>query len=334
MELLASGISRRDFVKSGSVILGGMAAASPSAHGADPPADSRVPETVLGRTDVKVSRLGIGCAYFQRKRVTPDDVTKTLHRALELGVNYLDTAPVYGNEETGFAEAKMGPGIRELRDRFFLVTKTEEPTYEGTWKLLRQSMKRLQTDRIDLVHLHNFGNEKLWGDHKLVFSERGAMGALREAKRQGAVRFIGASGHLHPTRFHEAIDSGEIDVLMNAVNFVVQHTYDFEHKVWSRAQSLNLGLVAMKVLGGAGRPEAGFKVDEKYYEKAIRYALSIPGLAVAVMGLENIAELDKAAAVVSRAQPLSPQERLDLARAGLELAATPEWKTAYGEPLA
>jgi aryl-alcohol dehydrogenase-like predicted oxidoreductase len=293
-----------------------------------------VPQTVLGRTGAKVSRLGIGCAYFQRKRVTPDDVTKTLHRALELGVTYLDTAPVYGNEETGFAEEKMGPGIRELREKFFLVTKTEEPTYEGTWKLLRQSMKRMQTDRIDLVHLHNFGDANLWGDHKLVFGDRGAMGALREAKRQGVVRFIGASGHLHPTQFHQALDSGEIDVLMNAVNFVVQHTYDFEHKVWSRAQSVNVGLVAMKVLGGAVRPEGGFKVDEKYYEKAIRYALSVPGISVAVMGLENIAEVEKAASVVARAQPLSPEERLDLARAGLDLAATPAWKTAYGEPLA
>ena len=217
------------------------------------PSDSRAafPRSTLGRTGAKVSRLGIGCAYFQRKHVTPDDVTATLHRALELGVNYLDTAPNYGSEETGFAEEKMGPAIREMRDKFFLVTKTEEPTYEGTWKLLQQSMKRMQTDRLDLVHLHNFGDAKMWGDHKLVFGDKGAMGALREAKKQGVVRFIGASGHLHPTRFHEALDSGEIDVLMNAVNFVVQHTYDFEHKVWSRAQSLNVGLVAMKVLGGA-----------------------------------------------------------------------------------
>ena len=78
-------------------------------------------------------------------------------------MNYLDTAPNYGNAETGFAEEKMGPGIRELRDKFFLVTKTEETTYEGTWKLLKQSMKRLQTDRIDLVHLHNFGDEQAVG---------------------------------------------------------------------------------------------------------------------------------------------------------------------------
>jgi aryl-alcohol dehydrogenase-like predicted oxidoreductase len=328
--------SRRDFVKGSSVLLGGLAAtaAPASAPGAQATGPLKVPDSVLGRTGVRVSRLGIGCAYFQRKPVTPDAVRATLHRALELGINYLDTAPTYGSPETGFAEEKMGPAIAEIRDKVFLVTKTEEPTYEGTWKLLKQSLERMRTDRIDLVHLHNFGDANLWGDQKLVFGDRGAMGALREAKKQGVVRFIGASGHLHPTRFHQALDSGEIDVLMNAVNFVVQHTYDFEHKVWSRARHMNVGLVAMKVLGGAVRPEAGFKMDEKHYENAIRYALSIPGLAVAVIGLENIAELEKAAAVVARAQPLSPEESLQLARTGLELAGTREWKEAYGTPLA
>jgi aryl-alcohol dehydrogenase-like predicted oxidoreductase len=301
---------------------------------ADQPAQTKVPDAVLGRTGARVSRLGIGCAYFQRKHVTPDDVTATLRRAVDLGINYLDTAPTYGNVWTGFAEEKMGPAIKEIRDKVFLVTKTEEPTYEGTWKLLKQSMKRMQTDRIDLVHLHNFGDDKVWGDAKLIFGDHGAVGALREAKRKGVIRFIGASGHLHPTRFHQALDSGEIDVLMNAVNFVVQHTYAFEHKVWSRARHMNLGLVAMKVLGGAARDEGGFKVDAMYYEKAIRYALSIPGLAVAVIGMENITELEKAASVVARAQPLSSEESLDLARIGLDFAAAPEWQAAYGAPLA
>jgi aryl-alcohol dehydrogenase-like predicted oxidoreductase len=333
------GVSRRDFVKGSSALLGGLSAASAAGSsvvgaGQDPPAPVKVPDVALGRTGARVSRLGIGCAYFQRKQVTPDDVRATLHRALELGVNYLDTAPVYGNPETGFAEEKMGPAIAEVRDKVFLVTKTEEPTYEGTWKLLRQSLKRMRTDRVDLVHLHNFGDETLWGDRKRVFGDNGAMAALREARRQGVVRFIGASGHLHPTRFHEALDSGEIDVLMNAVNFVVRHTYDFEHKVWSRARHMNVGLVAMKVLGGAAREQGGFKLDEKYYDQAIRYALSVPGIAVAVIGLENIAELEKAASAVARARPLSPEEDLALARAGLDLAGSSEWKAVYGTPLA
>ncbi len=332
-------LSRREFVQGSTGVLGGLAAGAAAtggataATGAAPPA-VKVPEVVLGRTGAKVSRLGIGCAYFGRKRVTPDDVRATLHRALELGVNYLDTAPTYGSAETGFAEEKMGPAIAEIRDKVFLVTKTEEPGYDGTWKLLRQSLKRMRTDRLDLIHLHNFGDEKLWGDDQTVFGEHGAMAALREARKQGVVRFIGASGHLHPTRFHAALDGGEIDVLMNAVNFVVRHTYDFEHKVWSRARHMNLGLVAMKVLGGAARDEGGFKLDEKHYEQAIRYALSISGISVAVIGLENVAELEKAAAVVAGAKPLSPEEDLALARIGLDLAGRPEWKAAYGTPLA
>jgi aryl-alcohol dehydrogenase-like predicted oxidoreductase len=149
--------SRRDFVKGGGLLLGGLAASAASARGADanPPAVLKVPDSVLGRTGARVSRLGIGCAYFQRKHVTADDVRAALHRALELGINYLDTAPTYGNAETGFAEEKMGPAISEIRDKVFLVTKTEEPSYDGTWKLIKQSLKRMRTDRLDLIHLHN-----------------------------------------------------------------------------------------------------------------------------------------------------------------------------------
>lgn len=336
-------VSRRDFLTGTGAVFGGMAAANAlgraaSAEGAKITEGPTVPKGVLGRTGVEVGRLGFGCAYLGfRNRVGVEDVRKTLHRALDLGVNYFDTAPVYGSEESGWAEEKMGPTIKDVRDKVFLVTKTEEPTYEGTWKLLRQSLKRLQTDHIDLIHLHNFGDAQgLWKNLDLAFGDRGAMGALREAKKKGVIRFIGASGHLHPTQFHAALDTGEIDVLMNAVNFVVRHTYDFEHKVWSRARRENLGLVAMKVLGGApdGEKAGGFKVPEERYELAIRYALSIPGLSTAVIGLENVEELEKAAAAVAKAEPLSDDEARDLARLGLTLAGEKGWREAYGTPLA
>ncbi|HEX8203280.1 MAG TPA: aldo/keto reductase [Isosphaeraceae bacterium] len=326
-------VSRRDFLKNTGAALGAAALAATPVPADAEAADVRVPDAVLGRTGVRVSRLGIGCAYFQRKRVTPDDVRATLFRALELGVNYLDVAPNYGNPESGFSEEKMGPTIPEIRDRVFLVTKTEEPTAEGTWRLLRQSLKRLRTDHLDLVHLHNFGDEAGFPDLELVFGPKGALGALREARKQGVVRFIGASGHLHPSRFHEALDTGAIDVLMNAVNFVVQHTYDFEHKLWSRARRENLGLVAMKVLGGVGGNGEGFRLPPDVYEKAIRYALSIPGLATAVLGLENVAELERAARVVASARPLEAEEAHELARLGLELAGQSSWRAAYGQPL-
>jgi aryl-alcohol dehydrogenase-like predicted oxidoreductase len=316
-----------------------MGSAASSAFAFDSESDegdstsTAVPQSVLGRTGIQISRLGIGCAPFQRKHLGAEEVAEVLHRGLELGVNFLDVAPNYGNSETGFSEEKMGPTIKEIRDRVFLVTKTEEPTYEGTWKLLRQSMKRLQTDHFDLVHLHNLGHEPRFPDLEFTFSDKGALGALREAKKQGVVRFIGASGHLHPSRFHDVLDTGEVDVLMNAVNFVAQHTYDFEHKVWARARRENLGLVAMKVLGGADANRTGFRLPAEQYGNAIRYALSLTGVACAVIGIASVKELQQAAEAVTRFKPLTEDETNKLAQIGLAMSASRPWKTAYGAPL-
>ena len=325
-------MNRRQFIESALVSGGVVAFAGLGAGGgtekAKPSNDSNLPTSILGRTGVQVSLLGLGCAPLGRDHVSIGDVGQVLHRSVELGVNYIDTAPNYGN-----AEEKMGSAVREIRDKIFLVTKTEEPSYEETWRLLRQSMKRLQTDHIDMVHLHNFGLENRFTDLDYVFGDKGALGALREAKKQGVIRFIAASGHMHPSRFHAAIDTGEIDVLMNVVNFVAQHTYDFEHKVWSRARRENIGLVAMKVLGGAGKGSKGFRLPEEHYEQAIRYALSIPGLSCAVIGIESVAELEKAVETVIKSKPLSQEEAHELSLTGLKLAGDPKWQSAYGKPL-
>jgi len=341
MEQEPQTVSRREFLQESGTVLAGMAASSalglaaPASAGADDrTTDVKVPDGVLGRTGVRVSRLGIGCEPFKHAHVGVDDVRKTLLRALELGVNYLDVAPTYGDAKRGgTSEVKMGPTIAEIRDRVFLVTKTEEPTYEGTWRLLRQSLKALHTDRIDLIHLHNIGDESRFSDLDMVLGPKGALGALREAKKQGVIRFIGASGHLHPSRYHAVLDTGEIDVLMNAVNFVAQHTYDFEHKVWARAREENLGLVAMKVLGGTSHERKGYRLPEEFYERAIRYALSLPGLSVAVIGLENVSELERAATTVATARPLSAEEAHSLSRAGLELAGQDIWQAPHGLPV-
>lgn len=326
-------MNRREFIK-GTVAAGGMLAlpgAGLTSETADvsSAARAKMPQGILGRTDEKVSRLGMGCWIFGTERMSMDDAAATLHRAVELGVTYIDTAPNYGN-----AQEKMGRTIKEIRDKIFLVTKTEEASYEGTWRLLRQSLKHLQTDRFDLVHLHSIGSEDMYPDLNVLLSDKGALGALREAKKQGIIRFIGASGHHYPSRFHRVLDCDEIDVLMNAVNLVAQHTYDFENKVWCRARQQNLGLVAMKTLGGAGPGGKGFQLPEDCYELAIRYALSIPGVSCAVIGMGGVAELERAAATVAKAQPLSEEETFDLYRRGMDLlTGNPSWHTLYGRPV-
>lgn len=332
----ADACSRREFVRQTGVAVGGLAAAA--TLGASRPLSGgekarRVPQSTLGRTGQRVSRLGIGCGHFGRPHVSVEQVGKILYRGLESGISYIDTAPNYGSKQRGFSEEKMGPTIKQIRQQVFLVTKTEEQTAEGTWRLLRQSMRRLKTDYLDLVHLHNVGNEDRFPDLEFMLSSKGALGALLEARQKGVVRFIGASGHLYPSRFHAVLDSGKIDVLMNAVNFICQHTYDFEDKVWSRGRQENLGLVAMKVLGGTGRGGRGFRIPQHLYTKAIRYALSLPGVHVAVIGVQSVAELDQAAETAAQATPLSEAEAHELARVGLELAGTENWQAAYGTPI-
>ena len=327
-------MKRREFIK-GALAGSGLAALSTMAIGgqaenrASSDAAQQMSYGVLGRTGVKVSRLGVGCGSFSSRLVSADEVGNILRRAVDLGVNYIDTAPNYGD-----AEEQMGPTIKELRDKIFLVTKTEEGSREGTWRLIRRSLRRLQTDHLDMVHMHHMGNVERFPDVDYVLSDKGALGALREAKKQGVIRYIGATAHNYPARLHKILDTGEIDVLMNAVNFVVQHTYDFEHKVWCRAREEKVGLVAMKILGGRKPGGNGFRLPEDTYEQAIRYALSIPGISCAVIGFESVAELEKAAETVSRSLPLSEEESAKLYRQGIEiLTQDPDWKMPYGAPM-
>lgn len=284
--------------------------------------------SVLGRTGAKVSRMGIGCASF-RDSESLSEVKNVVSKAIDDGITYFDTAPNYGT-----SEERLGKALKGKRDNVFLVSKTEDATYDGTWKLLKQSLRRLQTDYIDLIHVHNFGRERRFPDLDAVFSDDGAMGALREAKEKGVIRFIGTSGHVYPSRFHRAIDSGEMDVFMVAVNYILQHTYDFEHKIWLRALSKNIGMVSMKVLGGSLRPEKNHRIPAEDYEMAIRYTKTLKGLSTAVIGLQNMEEYTKAFQTFIRAQPLNEEEYLKLSRRGLDLLKNnKKWRTAHGTPV-
>ncbi len=330
--------SRRNFIRT---TLAGTAFCTASAIGRENhnlqkalPGEIKSPRRTLGRTGEMVSLLGIGCFPFAKKEVSIDDIGKILHSAVDMGINYLDVAPNYGREGVGFAETKMGPVVKAIRKKIFLVSKTEDPSYDGTWRLLEQSLKRLQTDHLDLLLLHNVGSEDNFPDFRQVFASSGSMGALRKAREQGIIRYIGASGHLHPSRFHDVISTGEIDVLMLAVNFIIQHTYDFEHKVWARAQRENIGLVAMKVLGGEKKDRTGIcRIPLEYYQDAIHYALALPGISCAVIGIKDMAQLEQAARAVSQFMPLSAEASYKLSMKGLQLAQEDLWRTAYGEPL-
>ncbi len=324
-------MNRREAIKKGMIIGGGMLALkslSPLAWAA--PSSTEMPMSVLGRTGVRVSKIGLGTASLPKSETSFEESQRIIAQAIDNGINYIDTAPNYTEGE---AERRTGHGLKGKRDKVFLVSKTEEQTYEGTMRLLEQSLKHLQTDYLDMVHLHNIGLERRWEDLEFAFSEKGAMGALREAKKKGMIRFIGATGHIYPSRFKRIIESDEIEALMLAVNFVNQHTYNFEEKVWIPAAKRNMGLVSMKVFGGRINPGT-HRFPAEDYENALRYTLSLNGLNTAVIGIGKTWHLDRLLETFRRVDALNEEELAAIAQRGLQIIeGDKRFGAMHGHPL-
>ena len=144
-----------------------------------------IPSLDFGRTGHRSSRILFGGAALWN--ASPEQSAETLERLLARGVNHIDVANGYGP-----AEVRVGESMPRLRERFFLATKTGKRDHAGAWRHIERSLQRLQTDRIDLIQLHNLSDEPGW---QMAFSEDGALRALCEARDQGLVRFIGVTGH-------------------------------------------------------------------------------------------------------------------------------------------
>ncbi len=204
-----------------------------------------IPTRLLGKTGEHISILGFGTAPAGN-RLNLRQAVKLYEEALNLGVTYFDTAPDFAGY--GKAQEQLGYLLKERRKEVFLVTKCFEPNGDKALKLLKKNLRELKTDYADLVFVHSVGNDKM--DPQVVFNRRGCYAALMKAKADGLARFVGLSGHNRPGRFVEAIKNFEVDVLLNAVNFADQHTYNFENSVWPLATKFRIGLIAMKVYGG------------------------------------------------------------------------------------
>ena len=170
----------------------------------------------FGSTGHNSTRVLFGAAALGS--VTQDEADKTLELLIKYGVNHLDTAASYGE-----AELRMGPWMEFYRRRFFLATKTEERTYDGAMRELEASLKRLQTDVIDLWQMHVLVDEAGW---QTAMGQGGALKAFRQAREQGVVRFLGVTGHgVQAPRFH--------------LRSLEEHSFDSVLLPWNYPMSLN-----------------------------------------------------------------------------------------------
>ena len=302
-------LTRRELGRKATIA--GAAIAASSLRSAS--ASGTLPRRKLGKTGLEVSILGLGSSPLGQPFVDQAGATRIIDALLDEGVNYIDTAPIYG-----LSEIRLGKSLKGRRDKFVLVSKVEATSsQDATWQV-GESLRKLQTDYFDLVHIHNVGRTDRFPDLDVLTGELGALQGLRDLKKKGKIRHIGVTCHLRPKRTLPIMETGDIEAVMCAANFVDRHTYNFEGTVFTEAKKRGMGIVAMKVLGGRVKEDKGKLSD--HYDDAVRYALGIPGLSVAIMGMKNAAEVRQAAAAFRAYRPFSDHEISELTRKGKEMA--------------
>ena len=286
-----------------------------------------LPTRLLGKTGERISILGFGTAAAGT-RLNLKEAVRLYEEALNLGVTYFDTAPEFAGY--GKAQEQLGYLLRERRKEVFLVTKCWEPHGNDALKLLQRNLRELQTDYADLVFVHSVGADKM--DPKIVFGRRGCYPALMKAKANGLAKYVGFSGHNRQGRFVDAIKNFKVDALLNAVNFVDHHTYNFEQEVWPLANKKQVGLIAMKVFGGENKKErSGLShsmMPHRFLEMAFRYALSQPGIASAVIGMATRAELHQNIQWAKNFKAITSRDAAKLREIGKQFAKN--WGPHFG----
>jgi aryl-alcohol dehydrogenase-like predicted oxidoreductase len=305
-------LTRRTFLKS--------SAAAIAATQLRAEESTKLPQRDLGKTGVKVPILGLGTVALGNLS-DEKEAAALLNKAIDLGVTYIDTAPPRTRQAifTGYGKAQkyISGVLKERRKEVFIVTKCLETDGSKTLDLVKSNLKELGIEQADLIYTHSIGHALY--DFDELTGDNGPMASLQNAKKDGLTRFVGVTGHNRPEKFAKVIQKRDIDVMMNAVNVVDRHTYDFEDIVWPIARERKIGLVAMKVFGGSITTQP-CKMPEKLREASLRYALSVPGVALAVVGMGKIQELEQNVGWAKSFKPLTKDEAAELKKETIAVA--------------
>lgn len=251
---------------------------------------------ILGSTGVQCSILGLGgeSALYQRS----DVAVRIIVRALELGVNYFDTAPLYQDSELNYGEVTP-----YARDRMFLATKIDQRDRDGAWQQFERSLRRLRTGYVDLLQIHHLDDH---AEVDEVLHPGGAVAMAEEARAQGLVRFVGISGHSDPDVLLRALQGHRFDTILLAMNPADVHRLSFQERLLPYADRAGVGIVAMKVFA---RGEVFPALTSA--EEALSYVWSLP-VDLAIVGIENVSQLERNVQVASAFRPISPVQMMSL----------------------
>ena len=294
-----SGISRRGFL--------GFAAASIFLAGTDqqtsrPESRNGIPYRMLGRTGEKVSLVGLG-GYHLGKQADPQESIRIMRTGLDEGINFLDNCWDYNGGES---EIRMGNALRDgYRQKAFLMSKIDGRSKAAAADQINESLRRLQTDRIDLLQFHEVIRDT---DADRIFAEGGAIEAVLESRKAGKIRFIGFTGHKSPDIHLKMLATASkhsftFDTVQMPLNVMDAHFNSFEKKVLPLLLKSGTGVLGMKPMGDH------FILESKTATpvECLHYSMNLP-TSVVITGCDSLPILEQALEAARSFKPLDSSE--------------------------
>lgn len=288
-------ISRREFLAfaAGSVFLGHADRKSPQSE-----SKNGIPYRILGRTREQVSIIGLG-GYHLGKQANPEESIRIIRTGLDEGVNFLDNCWDYNGGES---EIRMGKALRDgYRQKAFLMSKIDGRNKAAAARQIEDSLRRLQTDRLDLLQFHEVIRDT---DPDRIFAQGGAMEAALEAQKTGKTRYIGFTGHKSPDIHLRMLAAASahgftFDAVQMPLNVMDAHFSSFEKRVLPALLKSNIGVLGMKPMGDH------FILESKTVSavECLHYAMNLP-TSVVITGCDSLPILQQALQAARSFQPM------------------------------
>ena len=259
-----------------------------------------IPKRKLGKTGVEVTILGLGGEGVLRTYGYEKEAYALINRAMDLGIGYLESARAYSG-----SEAYYGLALKERRKEIFLTSKSHARDRTGALGHLRETLKNMNTDHLDLWQVHDVRTEE---DVDQIFGPDGAIEAFVEAKDKGWTRFIGVTGHHDPFILSRCIEMFDFDTVLLPVNPAEPAYKNFLNTVIPLANEKGMGIIGMKAyFRGFAAKIPGFRTMEPY----LRFALSQP-ISTVVIGCDDVDQLEENVQMARSFNSMSEEEKKEL----------------------
>jgi uncharacterized protein len=292
-------MDRRNFLKTAAATTIMTSLSKKLAHATD---SVTVPTRVLGHTGEKISMVGLG-GYHLGMQSDEQESIRIIRTGLDSGITFLDNCWDYNN---GQSEIRMGKALRDgYRQKAFLMTKIDGRTKQAASQQLEESLRRLQTDHIDLLQFHEVIRDT---DPDRIFAKGGGMEAVLEAKKQGKVRYIGFTGHKSPDIHLKMLETAfahkfTFDAVQMPLNVMDAHYNSFEKKVLPVLVKHNIGVLGMKPLGD----KIILNSKTATPVECLHYAMNLP-TSVVITGCDSLDILHQAIQAATSFKPMASTE--------------------------